>query len=63
MARPAKIIPTEEVMLARPMIRKETRKKIPARIMEYFLPRRLRENEDALLPTIAASGGRDTKKK
>jgi len=59
-ALPANTISTEEGMLAKPMIRKDSRKMKPVRRMDSFLPAKLRETDERRLPSIAPSGGSDT---
>ena len=59
-ALPARIISTEEGMLAKPMRRKERKKMTPERMMEYFLPTQFSEMEERELPSIAPTGGRET---
>ena len=54
---------TEEEMFARPIRRKEEKKNTPDRIIENFLPPQFREREERLLPSMAPSGGKETKMK
>ena len=57
---PARIIFTEEEMLAEPIRRKERKNKTPEKIMDNFLPAKLREKYERLLLSMAPMAGRET---